>query len=110
VSPMANRKYLCSPLSHEQAVLLSAPGALLRSHYSIAHEDVHVMFRDTADCIYRRISMSGRKNFTRKAPIYRIIPLNVAHSVCGPSEHAQKTSRLWAVSSLWLSLLSSYGV
>jgi hypothetical protein len=38
---------------------------------------------------YSRTSMSGREKNTRKAPAYKIIPLN-AHSTCEPSQNAQK--------------------
>jgi hypothetical protein len=39
---------------------------------------------------YGRISISGRKKNTRKAPAYRINPLNVAHAAYEKSKNAQE--------------------
>jgi hypothetical protein len=45
---------------------------------------------------------------TRKAPVYRIISLNVAHSACEMSHNVMETSRLQAYFCLRLSRLSEF--
>jgi hypothetical protein len=57
---------------------------------------------------HSRNSTSGGKRNTRRAPPYRIIPLNVAHSACEMSQNAQRISRLKAFPRLRLSRSSKF--
>jgi hypothetical protein len=54
------------------------------------------MYSNMTITMYSRTSISGRGDGenTQKAPAYRMIPLNVAHSACETKENALKTSPL----------------